>query len=202
MKPHGEKAHSNRYKQIMKTTFWLIYIVWFAFEVVLGRIRRSNEKDQKREDKHSLLIIWLTIAIAMPLSSTVAGVIPAPIVHNAWLPWLGLSLILVGIAARFLVIRSLGKEFTVDVAIREGHKLKTNGIYSIIRHPSYSASWLSFIGYGISLNNWISLIIVSTLVLGAFLYRISVEEELLVAQFGDQYLQYRKRTKAIIPFIW
>jgi protein-S-isoprenylcysteine O-methyltransferase Ste14 len=186
----------------MKTTFWLIYIVWFAFEVILGRVRRSNEKDQKREDKHSLLFIWLTIAIAMPLSSTVSSLVPAPIAHNAWLPWVGVSLIVVGIVARFLVIRSLGKEFTVDVAIREGHQLKTNGVYSVIRHPSYSASWLSFVGFGISLNNWISLIIVSTLVLGAFLYRISVEEKLLVAQFGDQYLQYRKRTKAIIPFIW
>lgn len=186
----------------MKTTFWVIYIVWFAFEVILGRVRRSSQADQKREDKHSLLFIWLAIAVAMPLSSTVSSLYPAPIAHGVWISYVGLCLIVVGVMARFLVIRSLGKMFTVDVAIREGHKLKTDGIYSIVRHPSYSASWLSFVGFGISLNNWFSLVIVSGLVLSAFLYRISVEERVLIEEFGEEYEEYRKRTRAIVPFIY
>ena len=88
------------------------------------------------------------------------------------------------------------------MAITEGHQLKMDGFYSIVRHPSYFASWLSFVGYGISLNNWVSLVIVATMILGAFLYRISVEEKVLIGQFGDAYLKYREATKAIIPFIW
>ncbi len=37
---------------------------------------------------------------------------------------------------------------------------------------------------------------------GAFLIRIRVEEEMLIEEFGDAYLEYRKRTKMVIPYIY
>ena len=186
----------------MRMIFWLVYFAWFVSEVWLGRMRRSDSTDHKREDKNSLLIIWLVIAFAMPAASIVSTVFPARIADIYWIGYFGLALIITGMALRFMVIRSLGRFFTVDVAIREGHQLKQDGFYALVRHPSYFASWLSFVGFGVSLNNWISLAIVSTLVLGAFLYRIHIEEKVLTGQFGDAYLRYKKTTKAIIPFMW
>lgn len=41
-----------------------------------------------------------------------------------------------------------GEFFTVQVAIKEDHQLKTDGYYTNVRHPSHTASLLSFIGFG------------------------------------------------------
>ena len=92
--------------------------------------------------------------------------------------------------------------FTVDVTIRDDHKIKKDGLYRLIRHPSYSGSILSFIGFGISLNNWISLFIISLPVIFAMIHRIKVEEKLLVARFGKEYVDYMRKTFRLIPWIY
>jgi len=186
----------------MKLTFAIIYVCWFISEVVLGRLRRSGDSEVKRDDRHSLTIIWIVIAVFMPMVSILPSFVSVPILHSTSIVYVGLCLIVVGMLLRFWAIRSLGRFFTVDVSIREGHTLKTDGLYAVVRHPSYFASWLSFIGYGLSLNNWLSLVIISATVLGAFLNRISVEEDVLISQFGEEYIRFRKSTKTIIPGIY
>ncbi|PZF71704.1 hypothetical protein DN068_16680 [Taibaiella soli] len=114
----------------------------------------------------------------------------------------GLGVIILGMVLRFAVIRSLGRYFTVDVTIREGHQLKTDGIYRYLRHPSYAASLISFAGFGISLNNYLSLLMLVVLIGAAFFYRVKVEERALIEQFGDDYINYMKRSKRLIPFIF
>jgi protein-S-isoprenylcysteine O-methyltransferase Ste14 len=61
---------------------------------------------------------------------------------------------------------------------------------------------LSFIGFGIALNNWISLILVTSAITAAFIMRIRIEEKTLIEQFGTEYIEYKKETYALIPFLY
>jgi protein-S-isoprenylcysteine O-methyltransferase Ste14 len=61
---------------------------------------------------------------------------------------------------------------------------------------------LSFLGYGLSLNDWISLFVIVLPITLAFLYRIRIEEKLLVQQFGEDYSGYMKKTYRLIPGIY
>ena len=183
----------------MKLTIAIVYVSWFLSELILGRLKRSNSSDVRRDDRHSLAVIWIVIGFVMPIASIIPRFMEATIADGRWVSYSGVGLIVVGMALRAWAILSLGRLFTVDVTIREGHVLKTDGLYSIVRHPSYFASWLSFVGYGFAQNNWVSLAVVSVAIMAAFLYRIKIEEELLISQFGDAYLKFRKSTKAIIP---
>jgi protein-S-isoprenylcysteine O-methyltransferase Ste14 len=36
----------------------------------------------------------------------------------------------------------------------------------------------------------------------AYYVRINIEERELIGKFQDQYLQYKKTTKMIIPYVW
>lgn len=36
----------------------------------------------------------------------------------------------------------------------------------------------------------------------AFAYRIHIEEQFLVAELGDEYVQYMARTKRLVPYVW
>uniref|UniRef100_UPI0020C6F961 methyltransferase family protein n=1 Tax=Chitinophaga sp. GbtcB8 TaxID=2824753 RepID=UPI0020C6F961 len=78
-------------------------------------------------------------------------------------PFIGLSgtgLIISGMVLGLFAINFLGPFFSVNVAIREGHTVKRDGMFKYVRHPSYSASLLSFLGFGISMDNWVALLVV------------------------------------------
>jgi protein-S-isoprenylcysteine O-methyltransferase Ste14 len=109
---------------------------------------------------------------------------------------------LLGFIVRWIAIIQLGRMFTVDVAISSAHQLKTNGLYSIVRHPTYLGLLLIIAGLGFLTNDvlYCTIIIVPTFF--ALNYRISVEEKALTGEFGDQYKDYKKRVKKIIPLIY
>jgi len=77
-----------------------------------------------------------------------------------------------------------------------------DGIYKTVRHPSYSGAILTFIGFGLSLNSWASLITIGVLVIAAFLYRIHIEERMLLSQFGEDYHTYMLKTYRLVPWIY
>jgi len=182
--------------------FVIIWSIWFISEILLNRLFRSGNKDKKNLDKGTIRIIWITIGIVNSVGILSAIFIKFPISSNLLIPYLGLFLITIGMIFRFISILALGKFFTVDVTIRTNHKIKKDGLYRLIRHPSYTGSILSFIGFGISLNNWISLLIISLPVIFAMLHRIKIEEKLLVDKFGIEYVNYMKKTYRLLPWIY
>jgi protein-S-isoprenylcysteine O-methyltransferase Ste14 len=116
--------------------------------------------------------------------------------------WSGLGLMVVGIVVRMKAIRTLARYFTVDVSIQEEHRLVDRGIYRTIRHPAYAGSLLSFLGLGMAFGNWLTLIVIFLPILFTFIYRMNIEERLLTAELGNQYIDYMKRTKRVIPGVY
>jgi protein-S-isoprenylcysteine O-methyltransferase Ste14 len=189
-------------KNDMAPIFPVIYIIWLLSEIFLNRMLRSESSDKQNADKNSLKIIWITVVLSNALALLISMNIYFPIAASPETNYAGLVVITIGILLRIAVVISLGRYFTVDVTIRQDHQLKTDGFYSFLRHPSYFASLLSFVGFGISLNNWISLALVVVAILIVFVMRIKIEENVLIGQFGNTYLDYKKRTKGLIPFVW
>jgi protein-S-isoprenylcysteine O-methyltransferase Ste14 len=103
---------------------------------------------------------------------------------------------------RWLAILSLGRLFTVDVAIMQNHHVVRRGIYKWIRHPSYSGALLSFLGLGTAFSNYFSIAVIFVPICAAFLYRIQVEERALLAAFGDEYREYCATTRRLIPWLY
>lgn len=182
--------------------FTIVWLIWCASEVLLNRLIRSGANDKKKQDRGSLIFIWLMIALAISSGIVLSKLILYPISNQSQLPYIGLFIVVLGMVLRFFSIWSLGRFFTVDVTIRDNHEIKKDGLYKILRHPSYSGSLLSFIGFGVSLNNWLSLVTIIFFITIAFLNRIRIEEKALIEYFGDDYLNYKKNTYRIIPWIY
>ena len=83
----------------------------------------------------------------------------------------------------------------------EDQKLVTTGVYRYIRHPLYLGEVCRNIGVSLFFNSFSGLLII---LLGNLflLVRIGIEEEMLVEEFGEEYIEYRKKTKRIIPFVY
>jgi protein-S-isoprenylcysteine O-methyltransferase Ste14 len=185
--------------------FHLISLVWIISEVILTIVKHSKTEDSKELDKSSLRFVWITIVICVFIGVFLGvwriawriGYIPVKFISL-----IGLILIVLGLIVRWTAILTLKKYFTVDVSILKEHKIIDKGIYKFIRHPAYAGSLLSFLGLGLAFSNWLSTLVIFIPILIAFIYRIRVEEKALIQAFGDEYLNYSKTTKRLIPKIY
>ena len=115
--------------------------------------------------------------------------------------YLGIVLFIIGYALRLTARIALHKQFSVFVALQKEHKLITSGMYHYVRHPIYTAGIISFLGFILIANSLLGLLVGLFLVFPALLYRIHVEEQILIAHFGKEYVEYKKKVKALIPWI-
>ncbi|MFX0087606.1 MAG: methyltransferase family protein [Candidatus Hodarchaeota archaeon] len=120
-----------------------------------------------------------------------------------WMFWmLGTLMIIIGGLILCISRIILGRESTIVIGLEKDHKLITKGPYHIIRHPIYTGASFLFLGYSLSFSSLICLIVI-LLVLALWLNkRMTLEETLLIQTFGEEYLNYIKRTKRLIPFIY
>ena len=186
----------------MNHIFEITWSVWFLSEILLNRLFRSNMKSSKNQDRNSLRLIWITIIVSISLGIISKFLVEFPMAKSAWLSYSGLLIIVIGMVIRFIAILTLRRFFTVDLSIQHNHELINKGLYKYIRHPSYTGSLISFLGFSISMNNWISAIIIFVPVLLVFLHRMKLEEQLLLEKFGDKYLEYTKNTARLIPGVY
>jgi protein-S-isoprenylcysteine O-methyltransferase Ste14 len=114
----------------------------------------------------------------------------------------GLTCIVIGLALRYGAIFTLGERFTWRVSILESHQLIRRGIYRYLRHPSYTGGLLAFIGVALAFRSWLSLLLFTLTYLPAILHRIRVEEQVLAGYFAEEFQDYRKQTRRLIPFVY
>ena len=83
----------------------------------------------------------------------------------------------------------------------EDHILITDGLFKYIRHPLYLGGIFQYVGGPFLFTSFISLIFMLMLI-PIILLRIQIEEKMLLEEFGEEYEEYKKRTKLLIPFIY
>lgn len=78
------------------------------------------------------------------------------------------------------------------------HRLATEGLYARMRHPQYVAFILIMFGF---LLQWPTLltVIMFPILVWAYVRLAKAEERDAIAEFGEEYEQYRKRTPSFIP---
>jgi len=185
----------------------LMLVVLVAFfpvsEIVLAVVKRSRGRSSQSEDRGSMGLLWLSIAVGMALAVAARGVsatrisLPAPLVQL-----LALFLMAGGLAIRWAAIITLGKLFTVDVAIHTDHAVIDRGVYHHMRHPSYTGLMVAFVGMGFYFGNWLSILVLLAAIVPGMRNRVAREERALLASLGPAYAAYCARTKQFIPGVW
>ena len=179
--------------------FWLVFFFAFVRE---GRvIQGSFATTPSQQDTGT----FRALVIGSPLALVAA--IAASFLPWLTIPWpevavvLGMALLIAGAVLRRLCFNALGKSFTGTVIVARDQTIVQHGPYRFIRHPSYTAAFLMFIGIGLALCSWISLAIL--FFAHCYLYgrRVAVEERALLDTLGAPYREYMLRTRRFIPFV-
>lgn len=174
--------------------------VWFVGALVLGTLRpvRAKAGTVRTADPWLLFALLVLPLAAPPLAAwgerLGVGLLPG----GAMRGWVGVLLVVAGLALRIAAMTRLGSRFDPTVAILPGHALETGGLYARMRHPGYAGAWLAALGGALTFDGAFGLIAVALMgvALGA---RVRNEERALSAHFGDAWQVYRGRTWAFWP---
>jgi protein-S-isoprenylcysteine O-methyltransferase Ste14 len=145
----------------------------------------------------AFLAALVTLLLAPVLNAFRVGEI-----GSAAVGWVGVGLMLSGIALRFWANRVLGRSYTRTLRIAEDQTVINHGPYKILRHPGYSGVLTMWAGAGLATLNWVAAAVVLVGMCGAYLYRIRCEEEMLLSALGRPYEAYRARTWRLVPFVY
>lgn len=116
---------------------------------------------------------------------------------------IGALLLIMGQIVRSLAMFTAGNSFSHIVKTKkdDDHILVTNGIFAILRHPSYFGFFWWAIGTQLLLLNPFTLICFMVILFRFFSKRIEFEETHLIQFFKDDYINYKKHVRTGIPFI-
>lgn len=117
------------------------------------------------------------------------------------LAFLGLPISLISIYLLYRSHKDLGRFWSKAVEIKKGHRLITTGVYTHIRHPMYSSHVFWAFAQLFLIHNWIAGPAMLLTIIPFYTYRIWKEEALLYKEFGDDYREYAKKTKRLLPFL-
>ncbi len=174
---------------------------FFAIELFMRQGTSARSLEATDSDKGSTRLIGAAFGVALILPPLLnflqVGQIALPSIN-----WLGLILMLLGLALRVWSMRVLGTYYSRTLRVTDEQIIVTQGPYRIIRHPGYLATMLVWVGYGLALANWLATAAIALLMLGVYSYRIRSEEAMLLSTFGERYQQYRQRTWKLLPFLY
>jgi protein-S-isoprenylcysteine O-methyltransferase len=187
----------------LSALFSLAIFLFAASEMAMAFLRRAPRTASTARDRGSMWTLWAAIFLG------VAAAIWCQFLRVGRMPWpaslldpIGLLMLAGGLALRWAAILSLGRYFTVNVAIARDHRIVESGLYRYVRHPSYSGLLLAFFGMGLSFHSWISLAALLLPICAALARRIAVEEEALRAAFPAEYEAYAARTWKLVPWVY
>jgi len=183
--------------------FWATYLLWLVLETIGSRTKRSGDPAKAR-DRGSFRLLMALLWLALGLAFALSFILPQATIlwHRAVVFFVGIALMLAGIAFRFYAMSVLGRFFTYDVAVHAGQTVVEAGPYRYIRHPSYTGALITLVGLGLALGNWAGLLALLACMGAAYAYRISVAEAALVAALGEPNKRYVRRTRRLVPFLF
>lgn len=99
-------------------------------------------------------------------------------------------------------VRTLGKQWTYQARVVEGHELITKGPYSLVRNPIYLGMFGMLLTTGLAVGRWPVLLAATVIFLIGIEIRIRAEEKLLREAFGEKFDEYSRRVPALIPRVF
>lgn len=182
--------------------YWLGILVEMIIRAPLRKIWKGTAKTEQRVSRTEKILLGLlsVFMVILPLIYSVTGWLDfADYALPLWMGWLGV--VLMG-CALFVFARAhvdLKSNWSPSLEIFENHTLVTNGIYKYIRHPMYASQWIWVVAQALLLWNWVAGPLDLLFFIPFYILRIRAEEKMMLDTFGDAYLEYMKKTGAVVP---
>ncbi len=187
------------FSQPLGQVYIALLFLWMA-TIAIGRKagERSSYDASQRGIYIILTLIYSVILFATPWEyASFSGPVP----RDGPLARIGLMIFALGILFRSWAVWALQGFYTARLGIQPGHRQIATGPYRLVRHPGYLGEIASISGVSLALSSLVGMAMAIFLI-PLLIWRMGTEEEMLLAQFGDEYREYMQRTKRLIPGIY
>jgi protein-S-isoprenylcysteine O-methyltransferase Ste14 len=173
-------------------------VVWI---VAAFGAKRTVEKRRWGWKRMALLLAVLVALVLLRRTG-----LPLPDTRRSLWPYTPLVaviadlLTLAGLVVTLWARVTLGGNWSGSVVLKEDHELVQHGPYRYVRHPIYSGLLLMVLGFVIFAGRLSTVVGFLVLFVG-FWIKSRDEEQLLMDHFPRAYAEYRKRTRALVPFL-
>jgi len=181
---------------------WISAAGWILFTIYWSAAAKNASKAQRSESAksrrvHQLLLNGGLLLLFVALPGLRWRFLP----QQAALPPAGLAMQAAFAALGVWARRHLGKHWSGEITIKVDHQLIRSGPYRLLRHPIYTAILGMYAGTALVSGQGHAL--VGTALAGvAYARKIRLEEANLREAFGDEYEQYRRKSWALVPFVY
>jgi protein-S-isoprenylcysteine O-methyltransferase Ste14 len=110
----------------------------------------------------------------------------------------GLALMVTGAYVNVAGRLKLGGNWSDHIKIYLGHKMVSNGVYALVRHPLYASLIWMFYGSAMVYSNWLAFLANTLVFVPAMYYRAKQEERLLIQEFFA-YKDYQRKVGMFFP---
>lgn len=184
----------------------LVYSIWgvfFAYWFLSSLFNKSKTERQETIAYRVLYLILLGLAVSLIVFDPV---IYGPLLgrflpEGMLLRVIGIAILVFGLGFAIWARIHLGRYWSARISLVQNHQLIQTGPYRLVRNPIYFGALVAVVGTAIVVGE-IRAIIAFPLTLAAFLLKISQEEKWLRERFGLQFIEYQRKVKSLIPFVF
>ncbi|MGA7854742.1 MAG: isoprenylcysteine carboxylmethyltransferase family protein [Candidatus Acidiferrales bacterium] len=175
---------------------WLLLAAYWFF-AALGAKRPAKKENSGERIMH---IAFMAVGFFMFYGSAFRfGVLNRRfLLDELWIAWVGAVITLLGVLFAIWARFTIGKEWSAEVQIKEGHQLIRSGPYAHIRHPIYTGILLALCGTAIAIGEYRAILGLVLFLVG-FIRKAKKEERFLAGEFGTAFDEHRRRTGFFLP---
>ena len=179
-----------------------LWLVWIAY----WRISAADVKPTQRHESpgsraaHLLPLLIAAVLLWIRGDAEDGWLFQRFVTRSVPLFWIGTAITAAGLGFSAWARVHLGRNWSATVTVKRDHELIRTGPYAIVRHPIYTGVLFGFIGTALAIGQWRG-VLATVIVFAAFWRKLRLEERWMSETFGEEYRQYRARTRALIPFL-
>jgi protein-S-isoprenylcysteine O-methyltransferase Ste14 len=179
---------------------WLLWLAWWLVTA------RDVKPAQWREGRRDSLVNRLPVIAGIVLLMLPSHVLPGFLTRLLWPPgpagpfW-GTLAVAAGLGFAIWARQHLGRNWSAEVSVKEGHTLIRSGPYRLVRHPIYSGITLAVAG-GALAGGEVRGVLGLALIVAGFVVKLRLEEARMRATFPAEYADYCRHTARLIPGVY
>ena len=166
------------------------------FGKMMAQRKKGIQTDQIGKGKTGF-VKWIELTMKVATISVPVTEVISICMNTTCLPtavrWFGFVLAICGDVVFVISVWTMRDSWRAGVSETDKTELVTNGIYQISRNPAFLGFDVVYIGILMMFFNWVLFAVSAFAMLMFHLQIVNVEEDFLVATFGDAYVDYKNK---------
>jgi len=193
--------------EIYSIPIYVVYLLSAYMFTLADTLIRSLPEEKHASKIYDILILMMLLLspfflIGAYLENTLLISQIFPLWDNVIISYIGFIFYLTGAILTLISRAQLGRFGTAELSTEKDHQLFTQGVYKYIRNPMYSGGLIATIGFCLVFRCIITLFIMFIYTFFVYRMRIIEEERILLAKFGQEFEDYKRKTKRLLPFLY